>query len=206
MRLKIGDKTYRLRGPDELTLGDWGPINSEPWPDDPAKAHDHLVGIIARLTTAPASKIRKARVGDLEGAVGMITDVLDKAMRASKADPVTEFTHDGKRYIVPADLEDVEFERWHAFTNVLKGVDKEVDAYAYALACLCLGPDEFDVGQLTPLAESMKGAPLLQSLGVCAFFFASSERYRNAMMGWSRSLLTSALRLPVLTASHPATA
>lgn len=194
MRLKIGDKTYRLREPSELTLSDWAHFNSDPWPADEAAALDHVVGILSRLTTAPKGQLKRVRVGDLERAVTLVTDSVAAAVKAQQADPPASFTFGGVTYQVPSDLEDVDFERWHTFTAILRGVDKEVDAYAFSLACLAIGPNEFDASTVGERAEAFKAMPMMQALTVCAFFFGSSERYRSAMTGWSRSLVTSVMQ------------
>ena len=86
------------------------------------------------------------------------------------------------------------YDRVSDFTAILRGVDKEVDAYAFSIACLAIGPNEFDASTVGDKAEAFKAMPMMQALTVCAFFFGSSERYRNAMTGWSRSLVTSVMQ------------
>lgn len=190
MKLTVNGHTYRLKGIDELTLADWGLFHSGPWPEDKAEAFEHMVGILSRVTTIPRGTLRKCNVRDLEGAVASIGETLTKGGEALSQEPPKEWTHKGRRYIVPHDLEDLSFERWQAFTSILFGMDNEVDVYAAAIACLCpIDGEEFDAGKLGDRIEDAKGLPMLNALTCAAFFFASSERFRTSIEGWSLSML-----------------
>lgn len=196
MKFLIEGKTYRMRTADELVLADWHAINGEPFPPDQSDMVEHLVGIISRVTTVPKIKLRKVRMADLEQAVESITQVLERAVKAQQATAPDAFEFEGVIYTVPRNLEDLEYERWHTFTSALNGVDKEVDAFALSLACLCQGPTEFDGVEVGALADKFKRLPMFTALTVCAFFFASSERWRIVMLGWCLKQVMSGLLLP----------
>lgn len=170
MKFLIDGKTYRMRTADELVLDDWHAINGEPFPTDQSEMVEHLVGIISRVTTLPKAKLRKVRMADLEQAVESITQVLERAVQAQQATAPDAFEFDGVTYTVPRNLEDLEYQRWHTFNTALNGVDKEVDAFALSLACLCVGPADFDGIDVAALADKFKKLPMFTALTVCAFF------------------------------------
>jgi hypothetical protein len=198
---------YRMRPLSELTLADWMTLNGNPMPDDKYAA---AIEAVARLTTAPASKLRRLPVGELERLVDVAVKAIDAGTKAQQDAPPTSFAHKGITYVVPQDLEQVSYAQWFDLTEVhLPRVEREVDAYAVSIAVLCL-PDgeEYEGAKMDARRTDLLGMDMVTALRIAAFFFGRSERFRNAMHQHLSSLRTSALRSLGLVAksSAPATA
>lgn len=212
MKFALNDTTgkrtvYRMRPLSELTLADWMTLNGNPMPDDKYAA---AIEAVARLTTAPASKLRRLPVGELERLIEAASVAVDKGTKAQQQEPPTSFTHKGVTYMVPQDLEQVSYAQWFDLTEVhLPRVEREVDAYAICIAVLCL-PDgeEYDGAKMDARRAELLGMDMVTALRIAAFFFGRSERFRSAMNQHLSSLRTSALRSLGLVAgsSQPATA
>lgn len=198
---------YRMRALSELTLADWMTLNGGPMPEN---RYEAMIEAVSRLTSAPASKLRRMAVGEMEKLEAMAGKVVEAAMMAQKEPPPTSFTHAGFTYTVPQDLEQVSFAQWFDLTEVhLPRVEREVDAYATCIAVLCLPEgQEYEGAKMDARRQELLGMDMVTALRIAAFFFDRSERFRNAMHQHLSSLRTSALRslVPVGKSSQPATA
>lgn len=198
---------YRMRALSELTLADWMTLNGGPMPEDKYAA---AIEAVARLTTAPASKLRRLPVVELERLVDVAVKAIDAGNKAQQQEPPTSFTHGGITYTVPQDLEQVSFAQWFDLTEVhLPRVEREVDAYATCIAVLCLPEgQEYEGAKMDARRQELLAMDMVTALRIAAFFFGRSERFRNAMHQHLSSLRTSALRslVPVGKSSQPATA
>lgn len=185
-------KVYRLKPFDELTLRDWGMLQGEPLSDN---AHEALLEMVARATTAPKSKLKRLPIGEFETLLTAMADNVGKINAAKKADPGHSFTFQGDTYRIPSNLEAEPYEQWYDMVEVRwPKCERDVDAFAYSLAVFCTKEgEEYNQDNIEPRRELFMDLPASIALGTCAFFFGISKRYRTSISRCISTMLTSHL-------------
>jgi hypothetical protein len=205
MTIEITDngkvRTYHLKEPGTLTVADYRILKAEPL-DDTTDERERLVEMVKRLTGIPKTHLRRIPLGTFGTMLDTMAEhveQLGKDIAASEAaDPSTTFDFDGTTYTVPQNLEaETSYGQWEDLHNVLlpQAGTNEADIIKAVCAGLCMPEgEEYNGAHVRANLEAFEDLPIATALAVCAFFFASSKRFRNDI---SRSILHSlTLKLP----------
>lgn len=192
-------KTYRVKDFDELTLLDWRDLTAIKLPEpDEDKAFDHTLELLARHTGITKDELSRLNPANADLLINAIGDTLAQAMEAKAGTEVTNppptIDHEGTTYTVPQDLDaDTVAGQWWDFKAAHR-LEHEADIMIRSLAVLLVPEGEEYDGNPDSRMEIMGRMPMQSAFHLSAFFFDSSQRYREHTSLSFLALLTSTWR------------
>jgi len=176
---------------DEMTLDHYrklAPIAQQFMEDG---AIDYRIGVVSELAGVPVDVLNNRPMKEVQEVFDFVQDQCIKALQGSEAfnKAVTEdtgyippetITIAGKGYAVPYDLEmDTVAGQW-ADWYAWEPPEHEADLIAETLAFMLVEKGQKYAGTPKAKVAEMGQCLATEAMDLCAFFFAKSERFRNA--------------------------
>lgn len=184
----LNGKSYAVKDYDELTLADWKALSLvKPSENTERKEREYAVAILAAHTGIPKAKLRQLSAASWDAAIEAIADTLKLAKQDHERhftdgtwEAPSTYVFDGVTYAVPRDIDnELTTGQWFDLEDA-KAIEHEADVIRATLA-ICLVPQGEKYTGSQGREEAFKAMPVKDAFALSAFFFAGSERYRNAI-------------------------